>query len=289
MLNQSYLLGRVLGIPIRVHLTLLILAPVLALMVTRGLGLLALLVGLVLVVMFFASVALHELGHSVVAIRYGCQVQQIMLLPIGGVAQLSHMPANPRQEMHIALAGPAVSLLLFLTLGLAARLVAGMGMREPAIVLAMVSHLNLVLVLFNLLPSFPMDGGRVFRAFMTPRVGRLAATRMASRVGRFMAWVFGLYGLLIFNPFLILIAVFIHQAAGAEYRMVYLEEARKQGTGFPFEARPAAGGPAAFGLSDDEVIVGPPPYEQGAADSPTARARRVQQDLFDRLFEDWRA
>ncbi len=287
MMNQSYLLGRVFGIPIRVHFTLLVLAPVLALMVTRGFGLLALLVGLVLVAMFFASVALHELGHSVVAIHYGCQVRQIMLLPIGGVAQLSHMPANPKQEMQIALAGPAVSLLLFLTLSMAARLTLGMGLPQTAMLLATVGHLNLVLVLFNLLPSFPMDGGRVFRAFMTPRVGRLAATRMASQVGRFMAWVFGLYGLLTFYPFLIVIAIFIHQAAGAEYRMVVQQEAQKQGVGFPFSAPMAAGRPSSLGLSDDEVVVSPPPYERDP-DSPAARGRRMQQDLFDRLFEDWR-
>lgn len=282
MLNSSYRLGRVLGIPIRVHVTLILLLPLLALMVQRGSGFMALLAGLVLIAAFFASIALHELGHSVVALRFGCRVRQILLLPIGGVAQLSHLPARPREELWIALAGPAVSLLLWFLLGAASSLLASAHASLSAGLLSDASRLNLALALFNLLPSFPMDGGRVFRAFLTPRLGRLAATYAACKIGRIMAWVFGIYGLFSGNFFLLFIAFFIHQAAGAEYRQVAMEEARREpGAAWFGEDLPTVD-------DSDEVLIGPPPYARGSEKRGRPVSRRPDHDLFNRLFDEWR-
>lgn len=265
----SYLICRVLGIPIRVHLTLVVFLPLMALALSARLGP-NLLVSFATLAAFFASIALHELGHAVVAMRYGCGVRQILLLPIGGVAQLSHIPSEPRAEVQIALAGPAVSLFLFAAAGLAARALAVFGAGSLVLVLWLVSIMNLCLALFNLLPSFPMDGGRAFRALMTPRWGRKKATFVASRIGRSLAVVFGIIGLLQFHLILIAIAVFIFHAAGAEYRMLLVKER------FP-HLDPDR---------EDNVVVGPPPYArfQGLR---SARPLRRSRGLWDDVFQHW--
>ncbi len=211
MIKRSYNLTRVMGIPIRVHITLI----ALLLFVAFSYGV----PGLLISVGVFVSVALHELGHSWVAQRKGCHVREIMLMPIGGVAKVSQIPSNPMDEALIAAAGPAVSFLLavlFLIL-FSLRVFSGFFLHLSAI--------NLMLCFFNLLPSFPMDGGRIFRAFMTPRLGRLKSTELASRIGKILSVSFGVYGLFNGRFMLILIAVFIYNAAGAEYRAVYAQHA----------------------------------------------------------------
>jgi stage IV sporulation protein FB len=215
--------------------------------------------GLVVVCGFFASIALHELGHAAVAMRYGCGVQQILLLPIGGVAQLSHLPEQPRAEVAIALAGPAVSL----GIGVAAMALAypfhALGAEGTAVCFNAIGAVNLMLCLFNLLPCFPMDGGRVLRAGLTPRIGRLRATFVATRIGRSLAIVLGLIGVWRLNLILVAIAVFVFRAAGREYRMIRIQER--------FRFRPAAG-PHVRTVSVDggEMIVEPPPRTRSPAD-----------------------
>ncbi|MBC8206717.1 MAG: site-2 protease family protein [Kiritimatiellales bacterium] len=257
MIKRSYNLTAVMGIPIRVHLTLVILLLFVAF--TRGLS------GVLIAVGVFASVALHELGHSWVAIRKGCQVREIMLLPIGGVAKMSHIPSRPRDEFLIAAAGPLASFLLAVLFWL---LTATGGFTQFFINLFVI---NLMLCLFNLLPSFPMDGGRIFRAFMTPRLGRLKATALAARIGRIMAVAFGIFGLFNGNFILILIAIFIYNAAGAEYRAVYAQHMSQEW----FTVEPQA-----------DIHVSPPPYAHKAPPF-WKKWKKNTNAFFNDLFKNW--
>ncbi len=285
MLKSEYRIGSVWGIPIKVHISLLVLLVYLAIshgargLQTAGMlgGLFSVLFIVALELIVFASIALHELGHSFVAIRKGCRVREITLMFIGGAAKMEQIPSRPLDEFLMAIAGPAVSLFLgaaFLSLGVspaAATTLADL-FRMPLYIAGLV---NLVLAGFNLIPAFPMDGGRVFRAIMTPRHGRLKATYIASRIGRSVAvafFIIGLFGLesvkvsgqAIFqpgNPFLILISIFIFITAGREYQMVQFEEQMKQrgfGTAWPGMTPPP---PPSSG--DDSVVISPPPYAQG--------------------------
>ncbi|NLB60392.1 MAG: hypothetical protein GX806_04905 [Lentisphaerae bacterium] len=225
MLLSAYQIARLWSIPIRVHFSLLLFLPLIAwqFSVLMGAGLMAWLWGLAVAVGLFASVALHELGHALVALRMGFRVREILLLPIGGVAQLERLPTRPRQELAIALAGPGVSLLLSLLLWFVAQLVYPGKIMWLGLLLA---KINVVLAIFNLLPAFPMDGGRVFRAVLTPLAGRRRATRLAAGLGRILAIGLALLGIYPpFNLLLVAIAFFIYASAGAEYRLVQQTEA----------------------------------------------------------------
>jgi len=227
-MKWSWTIGRVAGIKLRVHATFLILLAWLALVDYRETGTAAgALRGTLFMLALFGSVLLHELGHAVAARRFGVATRDITLLPIGGVARLDHIPEKPKQELAIALAGPAVTIIIALGMGLALR-VAGLPMilTEDAIAhsnahgnagafLAQLMWVNVTLLLFNLLPAFPMDGGRVLRALLALRKDYLRATEIAARVGRAFALLFGVVGLL-YNPFLVLIALFIWVSAAAE-------------------------------------------------------------------------
>lgn len=257
MAGLSYQVGRVWGIPIRIHVSLLI---VLFYAVSRF----GLMMGLLLEAGFAASIVLHELGHSLVAIRKGCRVRSINLLFIGGAAQMENIPTRPMDEFQMAVAGPAVSVLIGAVL-----ILSGMGLRLPPVhpsldlnPMVFLGAVNLGLAGFNLIPSFPMDGGRVLRAVLARRMGRLKATYIAARTGRILAVIFGLSGYFgipgLIPPRdwgLIAIAFFVFIAAGNEYRMVRMQElARAQGG-----PSWAPGYDAGDGGSDS-VVVGPPPY-----------------------------
>ena len=225
---NSYSIGRLFGIPIRVHVTLLIFLPLFAFSFMPVDGPQGLFYGALGAVGLFASVALHEIGHSLVARAKGSRILEILLLPIGGMARLNQLPKRPADEIQTALAGPAVSL----ALGIAGLFGAPYVYPFNPLLAVMVHELgriNFMLVLFNLIPSFPMDGGRVFRAALVPRLGRLRATQLAAKVGRGFAWLFGAWALLpllhhgTINFSLLLIAYFIHQAAGAEARVAEME------------------------------------------------------------------
>lgn len=244
------------GIPIRVHLTLVILLLIVAFMAGP--------IGFLQAVGIFFSVALHELGHSWVALRKGCQVREIMLLPIGGVAKMSHLPSRPKDEFLIAAAGPAVSFLLAVLFWQLASL------RIFIEMFVYWSVVNLMLCLFNLIPSFPMDGGRIFRAFMTPRIGRLRATELAARIGRIISVAFGIYGLFTGQILLIIIAVFIYNAAGAEYRALRFQHMQQEW--YTSEAQA-------------DVYVSPPPYARKDA-SFFKRWKDKTNDLFNDLFKN---
>lgn len=176
--------------------------------------------GIFFILVLFAIVILHELGHAMTAKRFGIQTRDITLLPIGGVARLDHMPEDPKQELAVALAGPAVNVLLAILLF---AILAMEKQLAPVSELARIGHhslsnlmwINVILAAFNLLPAFPMDGGRVLRALMAIRMNYVRATNIAANVGQAMAFVFGIAGLFS-NPFLILIAVFVWMGASQE-------------------------------------------------------------------------
>lgn len=272
MFSHAYTIARVAGIPIRVHVTLLILLPVFLWQFPASLWA----ISLAAVAGLFASIALHELGHALVALRFGCRVRDIVLLPIGGVAQLENLPRHPRQEMLIAAAGPAVSFLLAFTGAAAAVLFTAGRSHTAAFVAEMLGRANLTLALFNLIPSFPMDGGRIFRAFLSPFLGRLLATRIATWIGRAFAIGLGLWSL--WPPLELLplaLSIFLFQAAGAEWRHTAMQEfARPRGSfgGFADPFNPAPGARRV----DDEIVVGPPPYARRAT-------RGGIRGLFDKL------
>jgi stage IV sporulation protein FB len=271
MIKRSYLLTHVMGIPVRVHITLIILLPFLAMQFAPWFGVARFFFGLLCAAGVFVCVALHEMGHSWVAIRKGCRVSEIMLLPIGGVAKMNNIPSRPRDEFFVAFAGPAVSALLALLCRFIGELFAALGIVPLAVLLYILSAVNLALFLFNLLPSFPMDGGRIFRAFMTPRLGRLKATALAARIGRIMAVGGGIFGLFHGDFILVLIAIFIYQAAGAEYRAVYMQQ-MSQGW---FTTEQSA-----------DVDVSPPPYARKAP--PVWKGWRNKTNaFFNDLFKNW--
>ncbi|MFM2207819.1 MAG: hypothetical protein RL213_1794 [Bacteroidota bacterium] len=169
----------------------------------------------------FATVVLHELGHALTAKRYGCRTKDIVLLPIGGVARMERLPEVPSQEIKVALAGPAVNVILaaltYLLFFRSIPLPEASSLSQPDAVSwpAHFFYANLVLALFNLLPAFPMDGGRVLRGLLSLRMDRLAATRVAARLGQFMAFLMFVAGIF-YNPMLVFIGIFIFFGAQME-------------------------------------------------------------------------
>src|SRR5687768_2736110 len=229
-MRWSWKLFEVSGIGIYVHWTFLLLVAwflVLPLMQQQQEP--ALVVNNFLFVLaIFACIVLHELGHALAARRYGIRTRDITLLPIGGVARLDHMPREPRQELVVALAGPAVNVVIAAILYLGLRATGGIptflddaslseGFLERGFAVRLLA-VNIWLVLFNLIPAFPMDGGRVLRALLAMRSGdHERATETAARVGRFFALVFGIVGIFVVgNPLLVIIALFVWLGAASE-------------------------------------------------------------------------
>ena len=223
-MKWSWKIGRVGGIDLRVHATFFILLAWMALVYYRQSGTAGGAArGVLFTIALFASVVLHELGHASAARRVGVPTRDITLLPIGGVARLEYIPRRAKQELGIALAGPAVTVVIALALALVLTLLhAPLRMVSDAVVsgsvpafLAQLMWVNVSLLVFNLLPAFPMDGGRVLRAGLAMRTGYPRATEIAARVGRAFALLFGLVGLF-YSPFLVLIALFVWLGAAAE-------------------------------------------------------------------------
>ncbi len=218
-LGWSWRLGRLAGIDVYVHATFFLLLLWLGLVYGQKGGMPAAIHGIVFILLLFGCVVLHELGHALTARRFGIRTRNIVLLPIGGVASLEKMPDDPKEEILVALAGPSVNLLIaaLLWLLLAAQPLLPLSAEDPARggMLQNLLVLNLFLALFNLLPAFPMDGGRVLRALLAFRMERMRATRTAALIGQLMAIWLGFMGLM-YNPILIFIALFVWIGAAAE-------------------------------------------------------------------------
>lgn len=228
-MKGSFSIGRIFGVNIRIHWTFFLLAGWFAWWGGDGTGWLATAWSLSLLAGLFACVVLHELGHSLVAIRFGGQVQAITLLPIGGVALMRRLPERPLHEFLVAIAGPAVNVGVFLALALlrggfpswvGAETPAG-GWREW---LDTIMRANVIMAVFNLIPAFPMDGGRVLRSALAWKLSRDRATRWAAVVGQVFAVGFVALGLYT-NPMLAVIGVFIFAGAGREEYTVRLRAA----------------------------------------------------------------
>jgi len=222
-MRWSWKVASVAGIPIRIHVTFfLLLVWLFWAGAARGLAHAAEGVGFILAA--FACVVLHEFGHALTGRRYGVVTRDITLLPIGGVARLDRIPRRPSQEVAVALAGPLVNVVIAGALFLVMRLSGNMHLRDPGFFersfIARLFAFNVGVTAFNLIPAFPMDGGRVLRALLATRLEYVRATRVAATVGQAVALLFGFAGLFVPNPILLLIALFVFIAAGQESAFV---------------------------------------------------------------------
>jgi Zn-dependent protease/predicted transcriptional regulator len=234
-MKWSIRIGNLFGIPLFVHVTFIVFLVWIGVMSWRGGTATSAFVDVLFICTLFACVVLHELGHALTARRYGIPTRDITLLPIGGVARLDRMPDDPKQELWVALAGPAVNVViavaLFFVTGVSALLGAftDLGSIFTGSFVARVAWLNLYLVVFNMLPAFPMDGGRVLRALLATRMEYTRATHIAAVVGQSMALVFGMIGLVGIpgvihggNPMLVFIALFVWIGAAQESGMAQM-------------------------------------------------------------------
>jgi Zn-dependent protease/CBS domain-containing protein len=216
-------IGRIAGTVVRIHITfLLFLAWIFVASWVSG-GAQAAWSGLVFMLLLFLCVLLHEFGHIFAARAFGVATPDVTLLPIGGVARLERIPEKPSEEFLVAIAGPAVNVVIALALLLGG---ASIGTQHLAAVesaqFSLVDRLaavNLFIAAFNMIPAFPMDGGRVLRALLSIRLGHLKATEVAATIGQFFAFVLGFIGLF-GNPILIFIAIFVYLAASSEAQLV---------------------------------------------------------------------
>lgn len=226
-MGRSLSLGTIAGIRLQMHWTFLLLVGwVLLTNLLGGNTIFGSVLSVVFLLMLFGCVVLHELGHALAARMFGVPTEDITLLPIGGVARLQRIPKKPLQEIVIALAGPAVNVViaaaLYLLLAPAGGFSSVLSAPFAGGMLQQLLAVNIVLVAFNLLPAFPMDGGRVLRALLALVFDYGKATRIAATLGQVCAAGFALLGLT--NPFLFLIAAFIFLGAAAEARQVSIQE-----------------------------------------------------------------
>jgi Zn-dependent protease/CBS domain-containing protein len=235
-MGWSWRIGRIAGIDIFVHPTFLILLAWMGVYYYQTTGNLAeALSGVAFIVALFGIVVLHELGHALTARRYGIRTRDITLLPIGGVARLERIPEVPSQELLVAVAGPAVNVVIAAVIFVVLRVLGlglapfGEAMKVGGGFLQQMLWVNVWLVLFNLIPAFPMDGGRVLRALLAMRFDYVRATQTAVAIGQAFAMVFGLLGLLALqssgNPILIFIALFVWLAGTQEAGVVMVRSA----------------------------------------------------------------
>lgn len=222
-MKGSVKIGNFLGIDVFIHWTFLILIAWIVMLQLRTNGNLShILTAVGFILVLFLCVTLHEYGHALAARRYGIKTKHITLLPIGGIAMLEKMPEKPAQELIVALAGPLVNFVIAAVL-----MVYLYASGQPLFATQFTTlptadnfiqnlfKINLALAVFNLIPAFPMDGGRVLRAILALKLNRVLATRIAARTGQFIAILFVFWGFFS-NPFLVFIGIFIFLAAQAE-------------------------------------------------------------------------
>jgi len=232
-MKNSLSIGKIAGIQIFIHWSFpLIILWIIFSNVRSGLNTEQIIWSVLFVLTLFVCVTLHELGHALAAKRFHIKTKDITLLPIGGVARLENMPEKPMQELIVALAGPAVNVIIFLILYIALQ-IASIPFDFTAIThitadnfLFNLAILNIWLAVFNMIPAFPMDGGRVLRALLAMKLNRSLATQIAGRIGQVIAMGFVLLGFF-GNPFMIFIGIFIFLAAMTETEMVKTQSVLK--------------------------------------------------------------
>ncbi|WP_094227632.1 CBS domain-containing protein [Methanolobus psychrotolerans] len=228
-MKSSFKIGSIMGIPIKLHITFLLILPVFALVFATnpqpygfadiGSTTKSYALSLLTTILLFGCILLHELGHSYMAKSYGVKIKDITLLLFGGVSSMEEIPRDPSQEFKMAFAGPLVSLIIgFGLLGLNILAVSSIPTYSTTPIYLMVgilASINIVLALFNLLPAFPMDGGRLLRAWYAKRMSYVKATHYAAYIGKMFAFLMAIVGLFS-NPWLILIAFFVFMGASEE-------------------------------------------------------------------------
>jgi len=227
-MKGSIRLFKVADISINIHITFLLL---LLLFLSMGIR------WLFLIVAIFFFVTLHELSHSLVARRFGIKVKEITLLPIGGVASMTKMPEKPYQEFLISIAGPLLNISIVVIFFLPLYYLLGpkvlfhpLSVKSFPLAVAHIYWINLILAIFNLIPAFPMDGGRILRALLAQKLGYQKATKIAVNFGHIFALLFGYIGLMHGHIILLVIAVFIYMAASSEEMQVDIRETLKKFT-----------------------------------------------------------
>ena len=225
---------RIAGIQLRIHITFLLLIGWLAFAYYQTGGSAAAAAGVMFILLLFLCVVLHEFGHAIAAKQFGINTPDITLLPIGGVARLERMPEEPKQEFIIAIAGPLVNVIiaacLFLVIGWHDAL--SPENAKSGNMLVQLMTVNVWLVLFNLLPAFPMDGGRILRSLLATRMNYARATQIAANIGQACAFIFGFMGLF-GNPMLIFIALFVYIGASQEAALAQMKDVSRR---FPVSA-----------------------------------------------------
>jgi Zn-dependent protease/predicted transcriptional regulator len=242
-MDGSFRIGRIFGIPILLHYTFILVIPLFAwiigsqIEITAGMlndifqvpidttlitdGYMPYILGAVVALGLFGGVLVHELAHSLVARKKGIKINSITLMIFGGIASMEEGVPDPKAELPMALVGPLTSLAVGLVCSALVFVVPAITSNPPVagvliFVFGYLGVLNIILCVFNLLPAFPMDGGRVLRAWLAKRMPLYRATKIAADVGKGFAIIFGLVGLVFFSPFLILIAFFIYIGASME-------------------------------------------------------------------------
>lgn len=233
-MRSSFKIFSISGIPVELHISFLLL--ILFIFVLAFLGIVTLYLAFIIILLFF-TVVIHEFGHSYMAKRYGVTVKKIILLPIGGVSEMGEIPKDPGQELKIAVAGPLTNIIIAFfcmigllinggisTLSVSSLFLSNAPTADINLFLSNFLGINLLLGVFNLLPAFPMDGGRVLRAVLARNNSYVQATKTAATIGKQFAIVMAILGIF-FNPILILIAIFIYIGADQEYKAIMISSA----------------------------------------------------------------
>lgn len=233
MFKSSFTIGKVFGIPVKIHVSFLLIIPFLAWafgnniryitdnnsnLLYSELSLNPYVIGVILGFLLFASVLLHEISHSLVARAKGIEINDITLMLFGGVSNMEEISEDPGDEAQTALAGPLLSIVLGIILIYLYNIIPADFSEDFRLIILYTGQLNIFLAIFNLLPAFPSDGGRILRAIIATKTSFLKATKIASYVGKGFAFLFGLIGLLSGNFLLIFIGFFLYIGASQEYQ-----------------------------------------------------------------------
>ena len=218
-MKYSFKIFSIFGIPVELHISFLALMLLIYIIALFNLIPSINILTAVLITLIFATVVIHELSHSYIARRYGIKIQRIVLLPIGGISEMEEIPNEPAEELRIALAGPVANLIIAV-ITFAFIIIFGTLLSTVLYgALYYFTVVNLLLGLFNLLPAFPMDGGRILRAFLAERMDFIKATKLAATIGKQLAIIMAIIGVF-FNFLLILVAIFVYLGAEGEYRSI---------------------------------------------------------------------